>query len=521
MTQFQETLNREIPRARVKANVAPSLHALHKPTVTRVPEDFETTKSPHTQHQKISLGAFVYEDDDGKSRLLADSETARLLADAQSGRLAYNAEAGVWHSFQGTHWQTCHTSYADEAITNDLYIGCEGAGFRAAYMQSVTTILKRGNLLPLPAVSGDKIPFRNGLMDLKSGRIEPITPETAATWSIPHDYRKDSQCPAFMTWLNSATGQDEGKIKMLRAFIAAAVTGRSDLQRFLFLKGPGGTGKSTFIRLLEQIMGRDNSETTDLRNLEQNRFETAKLYGKRLVVITDTDKYGGSVNVLKALTGQDPLRNERKNVQQSVSFIFGGMVLMAGNETLHATDYTSGLFRRMLVLNLDRVIPADERSGFVAAGGEIRLHAEIPAIINWALELGRDQVTSIFMTPPISILAATREASREQNPVIGWVMSTIAPKERSKVYVGKKVDGRTDGERVPYFVGWDIKLYPSYLTWCKESNREAVSLTRFSGLLLDALQNILSLQVLKLRDRDGVYFQGIVIDEGEAYDYWQ
>lgn len=268
-------------------------------------------------------------------------------------------------------------------------------------------------------------------------------------------------------------------------------------------------------------MGRDNSETTDLRNLEQNRFETAKLYGKRLVVITDTDKYGGSVNVLKALTGQDPLRNERKNIQQSGSFIFGGMVLMAGNETLHATDYTSGLFRRMLIMDLDRVIPAEERSMFASSGGEARLHTEIPSIINWALGLGKDQVTSIFLTPPISILAATREASREQNPVIGWIMSTIAPKEGSKVYVGDKREGRTEGDRVPYFIGWDIKLYPSYLTWCKASNREAISLTRFSGLLLDALRNILSLQVLKARDSNGVYFQGIVIDEGEAYAYWQ
>ena len=64
-------------------------------------------------------------------------------------------------------------------------------------------------------------------------------------------------------------------------------------------------------RLAGAIMGPDNCTTTSLKQLETNRFETANIFGKRLVTLVEADKYGGSVNVLKAMTGQDPLRLER------------------------------------------------------------------------------------------------------------------------------------------------------------------------------------------------------------------
>jgi phage/plasmid-associated DNA primase len=53
---------------------------------------------------------------------------------------------------------------------------------------------------------------------------------------------------------------------------------------------------------------------TTLEQLEKNRFETAAIYGKKLLLITDSDKYGGEVSTLKAITGGDPIRFEKKKV---------------------------------------------------------------------------------------------------------------------------------------------------------------------------------------------------------------
>ena len=62
--------------------------------------------------------------------------------------------------------------------------------------------------------------------------------------------------------------------------------------------------KARSCRLATALVGRHNAVSTTLKEMENNRFETARYYGARLVQITDSDKYGGSLDTLKALTGR-------------------------------------------------------------------------------------------------------------------------------------------------------------------------------------------------------------------------
>jgi putative DNA primase/helicase len=147
--------------------------------------------------------------------------------------------------------------------------------------------------------------------------------------------------------LEAMSGQED-RLQVLRAFLNTIITSRSDLQRYLECVGPAGTGKSTFIRLAEALIGSHNNFTTQLKHLEANRFETSGIFGKRLVTITDSERYGGNVTVLKALTGSDTIRYEVKYQQQRQGFKPTCMVVVAANEVIQSADYTSGLQRRRL-----------------------------------------------------------------------------------------------------------------------------------------------------------------------------
>ena len=302
----------------------------------------------------------------------------------------------------------------------------------------------------------------------------------------------------------------------MRAWLAALLTGRADLQRFLHLQGAPRTGKGVFIRLANALVGEHNAQITDLRSLEQNRFETAALYGKRLVAITDSSKYGGSVDVLKAITGQDPLRLERKHQQQSATFTFTGMVLIASNEVLQFTDYTGAVESRRLTVRFDRVASDEERQLWSSNGGESAiLHREIPGVVNWCLSLTRDEVTRRLTQQPARVVTANLDAFRAGNPVANWFMEWCVPDLTGKAKVGDKRPVQLDGRTV--FEHADEWLYAHYLTWCQRNGQDfPLSLVRFSSTVVDTAR-VLKVPAKKIRCNDGAYIAGLRLRGGRHF----
>lgn len=154
-------------------------------------------------------------------------------------------------------------------------------------------------------------------------------------------------------------------VELLRAWLAAPLRGRP-LQYSPALLGRRSSDKSTFQRLALALIGAYNVAISTLRDLRENHFETARLYGKRLCMINETGRHGGLLNVLKEIT----YRMERKHQQQSGSFVFRGLMLMATNEEPQSTDTTSGLERRRITVRLPRSATAEETADWQSRGGE-------------------------------------------------------------------------------------------------------------------------------------------------------
>jgi putative DNA primase/helicase len=144
-------------------------------------------------------------------------------------------------------------------------------------------------------------------------------------------------------------------------------------------------------------------------------------------------------SVLKAMTGQDPLRLERKNQQQEGSFIYEGQTLMMSNERLATTDYTSGIERRRMTVEFSRRISKEERAEWSRRGGEETiLHAEAAGIINWALRLSREEVTDIFKNMPERVRQANLDAALFNNPLMEWMLDTLLPDSGAAEQIGLK-----------------------------------------------------------------------------------
>jgi putative DNA primase/helicase len=200
-----------------------------------------------------------------------------------------------------------------------------------------------------------------------------------------------------------------------------------------------------------------------IKNLEANKFEAAALYGKRLVLISDSSRYGGEVSTLKALTGGDPIRLEKKNVQQSGSFVFDGVVVIASNEAIQTADYTSGLIRRRMPVNFNRKVTDGDKAKWSALGGiETALHGELAGLLNWCVAMSADEVKAAIGGINGQMTQVQREHLTETNKIAAWLDDNIVIKADSTVYVGSSVKGKEYSEISLAKRG---KLYANYESW--------------------------------------------------------
>lgn len=444
----------------------------------------------------ISQGALLYETEKGDSRSLIDSAAAEIIADALRGRLAYDSEAASWLLWSVTHWQPLTSAaQADKLIADAVHVGTGHIGFRLGYLTGITSIITRRGLLPPPVWPSNVVPFQNGLLDLDTRELRPATPTHALDWCLPHSYDQAADCPTIKAWLYAAVEQDADTVQLLRAWLAALVRG-IPLQVFLVLIGRGGSGKGTFQRLAMALVGALNAAISTLRDLEENRFETAKLYGKRLCMVNEAGRHGGSLNMLKAITGGDHLPLERKHVQQSGTFRFDGLVLMASNEQIMSSDATSGLERRRVTVRFPRSATPIERADWAARGGEEGvLHTEIPGLIRWLLDMPVAEVRARIETPPARVTADNLLGLAAGNPVADWLMECCIPGESTGgegdpfcTQIGVKKEIRESGALV--YEHADRWLFANYLTWCNATGRKSLSQNRFSAIVVDMAETL-------------------------------
>lgn len=428
----------------------------------------------------------IVETDNGKGivrkTLLIESKACLLLTKALRGFLTHDLHLHKWHRFTGTNWESLETSQQADAVLVDLlYKGTGALGFRTAYKNGIKSLMIDGNMLRLPKADHAKLPFKNGLLDLSTKKLETITSDNAQTWVLPYEYTAGADCPNVKSWLFQAVDEDKETVNFLRAWMAAVLHGRDDLQKFLHLKGSGGTGKGTFMRLLTALIGKTNTAITSMDQLEQNRFETSILYNKRLAVISDSDKFGGSINNLKAITGQDHIRLERKHQQQAGSFIFQGLVVMASNE---------------------------EKQAWQAEGGEeIVLHSELPGLVNWLLELSSGEISQIIRNPPERIRSADLEAMTASSPIADWLTERCEPDHNAWTQIGDKREIREPGHETA-FENSDSWLDTNFLEWCQRNRKTPLQLRRYREILIQSCET-LGMSVHESRRSHGIGINGL------------
>ncbi len=365
----------------------------------------------------------------------------------------------------------------------------------------------------------DRLAFRNGVLEMSNGEFLEHNPEHYLTWGLDFEYDPNADSGPIIKWLQRTQYGDDGRLQVLRAWLKACLIGQGhELQRFLEVIGPGGRGKSTFANLCCALVGHRNYASTTLNQLEQSRFEIASIKGKRLTLINDSERYGGSAQIFKALTGGDNLRFEEKNKNVGEPFVYTGMVMVCANEPIQTTDNTSGLTRRRLTIEFNRSLwdkNSEAKEMIKLENGVVKglWKNYLPGLVNWVLDMDTEEMRKFLLDTyekVHSLKKVRNEILLNSNNLVEWLQSEVVHDPKSVSSVGKKIPAAKDAKE--RYCNSNFHLYASYCSYCEDTGSKAVGQKRFIALLLDCCKNQLGLKEIRHFTKQGrPFIKGLVI----------
>jgi len=496
--------------------------------ITKVLEEAEKNMAPvmeaelqevrqETKQQKRLRGK--EDGDDSKTKNKAASEISDMLLTLYKGDLRFSIphsqffmyqreRAGLWSPIMKVEMMgDIRNKLQDPAISKLI-----PQGFTARFLNDVYEQLQAVLCIKEWYEGNKYLLFTNGVLDVTTRELLPFKRELYLTQQIPYAYNPAATCEPIVKWLKHTQFDNWQRTQVLRAWLRATLLSTYEIQKFIEIVGPGKSGKSTYANLAVALVGKKNVYSTDFENLEKNRFEAASYMGKKLLLFQDADRWGGSVSRLKAITGNDWIRAERKYQNENYEpFQFKGLVIVTANEAIQSTDYTSGLARRRLTVPFDRPFTggSSEQRDLIKFNTKGEPQGEfaalLPGLVNWLLDMTETEMREYLMETNQKVEFFKKYSHTQNlrsNSILDWMAHKVVYEPGVSAAIGfVKIEAPGNTHMYKYQEQW---LYPSYAAFCKECNVNVMSRNRFEPLFLDICKHQLNLNVYSVRNKKGM-----------------
>lgn len=345
------------------------------------------------------------------------------------------------------------------------------------------------NSIPANMLNSDSniINFKNGLLHIDTMQLSEHSPDVYSTVQLPCNWNPSPPtCPVFDNFLATLSSDNPDMIRLLTEYIGYVVSNVPGYltKKALFLYGPGNTGKSQYLALLEKLVGSDNYCSITLQALEM-RFGTAALFGKRIAGAADM----GSATIkelekFKSITGGDIIDIEFKG-KDKFNARYNGLFVFCCNELPHFNgDRGDHVYERMILCNCTNVVPPEERDRHLLE----KLYKEREAIIYKSVMLLKELLDrGGTFTEPQDVVE-NREAYKTENDTVRQFLVECTD-------LGKSDPNAPLHLQAP--LTRTSEMYAYYVMWCKDNNNPYTSSQGFRKGLVNffKVENVKELEI--------------------------
>jgi putative DNA primase/helicase len=264
--------------------------------------------------------------------------------------------------------------------------------------------------------------------------------------------------------------------------VGYSLSGHTREQVLFFLCGAGANGKSIFLNVLLKLLG-SYGKTTGADTIMRHNTghdDLARLHKARVVAVSEVEEGSRLAEArVKDLTGQDTIA-ARFLYQQMFQFEPQFKLWLRGNHKPTVQGSEEGIWRRVLLIPFERVIPIEQRDPNL---GE-KLFAEMPGILRWAIEGFAAWKAGGLKAPPI-VTAAVRDYRVEN--------------DETRMFLDECCDLTVESSRTRSSL-----VANSYTDWAKRGGHE-----RLSNKALTARLQRMGFQ--KVRMAEGIVWRNILL----------
>lgn len=196
------------------------------------------------------------------------------------------------------------------------------------------------------------IAFQNGVYDLVEDKLLDFTPDLIIMNKIDCDYNPSAYHELLDKTLNKIACNDSAVRALLEEAVGYCFYRRNELRKSFILTGEKRNGKSTYLAILKELLGDENTVALDLNELG-DRFSSASLFGKLANIGDDiADDFIPNPAIFKKIVSGDWIKGEKKG-QNEFFFKPYCKLLFSANAIPRMKDKSGAVLDRLVIIPFD------------------------------------------------------------------------------------------------------------------------------------------------------------------------
>ncbi|WMM14422.1 DNA primase family protein [Staphylococcus saprophyticus] len=193
------------------------------------------------------------------------------------------------------------------------------------------------------------IPLKNGVFDIKKQEIIPHSPDLIFTARFNVNYDVDAKSDVVSETLFTIANEDSEVVEMFTQIFGYLLFKQNFIGKSFLFVGSGGNGKSLLLRMMQALVGNENTSSVSLQALTE-QFNVSSLHHKLLNAGDDIPlKSVDDASNFKKLSTGEPVLAAYKG-QDVFAFSNYAKLVFSANGIPRWYENSNGVFDRLIIV---------------------------------------------------------------------------------------------------------------------------------------------------------------------------